>query len=52
MCSALTDNHAPDESPAHRARLAGALIDPKVILKTAAAINPIKTGTIVIDPRL
>jgi hypothetical protein len=49
VCAALADNDLPNLGAADRTRLALATINLKVILKIAAAINPIYAGTVAAD---
>ena len=50
MRSALTDDDPLDFSPAARTGFAFFTIDAEIILKIAAAIDPIETGAVPADP--
>src|SRR3990172_7509268 len=47
MRAALPDHDPADRRAAHRARLPVTLVDPKVILEVAAAVDPVDTGAVV-----
>ena len=50
MCAALTNNNALNFRSAHRTGFAFTIIDPKIVLKFAAAINPVYGGAIAANP--
>ena len=52
MCAALSYHGANYRSAADRAGLAGALVDAEMVLKIAAAVDPIDAGTIAADALL
>ena len=52
MCAALTDNDTLYRCAAHRTGFTRAAINSEMVLKTTSAVNPIKAGTIVLDPSL
>ena len=49
VCAALADNELLDLGAAHRTRLALATINSKMILKIAAAIDPVYAGAVAAD---
>ena len=50
MCPALIDYDAFDRLTTYQAWLSGPLINAKVVLKIAPAVDPVYAGTIVIQP--
>ena len=48
MCAALSNNPAQDGRAAHRARLTSALVNPKIILKFAPAVDPIDANPVLL----
>ena len=52
MCAALADDDLLDGCAANRTRLAVAAIDAEMVLKIAAAINPVDAGAVAADALL